>query len=102
VSTVLLVPCLIGILAFAAWVVTRDTRKRIRQSNLSAARFWRQEAVSYLTGLRKLAILAATSMLIKAWYFDGAQEVRRVDTVPVPVAQTHSRPAQGNRTGERE
>ena len=101
-STVLLAPCLIGILAFAAWVVTRDTHKRIRQSNLSAARFWRQEAMSYLRGLGKLSILVATSMLIRAWYFDGAQEARRVDAVPVPVAQTHSQPPQGNRTGERE
>ena len=101
-STVLLVACLLGILAFAAWVVTRDTRKRIRQSNLSTTQFWRQEAISYLRGLRKLAILAVTSMLIRAWHVEGAQEMRRVDAVPVPVAQTHSKPSQDIRIGEQE
>jgi len=80
VNTPLLVACFIAILAFSAWAVARDIRRRARQSELSAGTFWRREAVGYLMGLVRLATLVAVSMLIRsegprAWHLAADRHV---------------------------
>jgi len=66
VNTPLLVACFIAILAFSAWAVARDIRRRARESELSAGAFWMREALGYLMGLVRLAILIAVSMLVRS------------------------------------